>query len=170
MPSLHKEICEICLNSDVLCSACNQKLDIGRITKIDIEVAKFLKSLEDKFKILKKAQILRVFLTKDQMIVVARKGDASKIIGKNGSIVKLLSKEFGKTVKVVEEGENITEFVNNFIYPACIEGVNIVYGKNGEIAKYKIRIPRQYLRKIDRNLLEEVIESVFEKPVEMIII
>lgn len=169
MPSIHREICEVCLKSHVFCPACEEKLEKGKLEKIDVEIAKFLESLKEKFKVLKEAQIYKVLETNENIIIVARKGDASKLIGKNGSIARILSKEFKKPVKVIEFNDDIKEFLNNLIFPASIEGVNIVYCKNGK-TKYKIRITRNYARKIDKGLLKEAVETVFGTPVEIIIV
>ena len=169
MPSIHREICEVCLKSHVFCPACEEKLEKGKLEKIDVEIAKFLESLKEKFKVLRDAQIYKVFKTNENIIIIARKGDASKLIGKNGSIVKILSKEFKKPVKVVEFSEDIKKFLNNLIFPAEVEGVNIVYKKNGE-TEYKIRIPRNYPKKIDERLVKEAVEIIFEKPAEIIIV
>ncbi len=169
MPSIHREICEVCLKSDVLCPACEEKFEKGRLEKIDIEVARFLESLKEKFKVLRDAKILKVFKTEENIIIIAKKGDAPKLIGKNGAIVKILSKEFKKPVKIVEYDEDIRKFLNNLVFPASIEGVNIVYGKNGE-TKYKIRVTRNYARKIDKAVLIEAVEITLGARAEVMII
>ncbi|HIQ49728.1 MAG TPA: hypothetical protein EYH56_00880 [Nanoarchaeota archaeon] len=169
MPSIHKEICEICLKSEVFCPVCEEKLRKGKLEKIDIEVAKFLESLKEKFKVLKDAQIYKVVKTNENIIIIARKGDASKIIGRNGTIAKLLSKEFKQPVKVIEFSEDLKEFLNNLVFPASIEGINILYKRDGEI-KYKIRIPESYVKRIDENLVKQVVETIFEKPIEIVVV
>ncbi len=167
----HSTICEVCLRSrDVLCPACEEKLNRGEISKLELEVCRFLKSLEEKFKVLRNARIVKVFHSEKQIIIVTRSGDAPKVIGKNGSIAKLISKEFGKPVKVIEECETVSEFANNFVYPASVEGVNIVYGKDGRVSKYRIRISRSQYRKIDVALLEEAVKCVFGKEAESVIV
>ncbi len=170
MASIHKEICEVCVKSDVLCPVCQEKYDKGIIEDIDLKVARFLKGLEEKFKVLKDAQIVKVFKTDSKIIIITRKGDAHKIVGKNGSIAKLVSKEFGKPVKVIEEGEDVKEFIENLVYPAKIESVNIVYGREGEVAKYKVLVDRKQSRKIDRELLKDAFEKIYKKPIEIIIL
>ncbi len=170
MPSIHKEICEVCVKSDVLCPVCQEKYEKGIIDDFDLKVARFLKSLEEKFKVLREAQIIKVFKTESRIIILTRKGDASKIVGKNGSIAKLVSKEMGQPVKVIEEGETIVDFINNLVYPATVESVNVVYGKDGNVSRYKILIHRKQYRKIDEKLLKEAIKLVFGKEADVIVI
>ncbi len=169
MPSIHKEICEVCIKSDVLCPACDEKFRSGKLGKEEIEVAKFLEKLKEKFKVLKDAQIFKIAVNDDQMVIVTRKGDASKVVGKHGSIVKILSKEFKKSVKVVEFTEDMKELANRVVYPASVEGINVVYKTTGEI-EYKVRIPRNQKNKINEALLREVLSSLFSAPVETIVV
>jgi transcription antitermination factor NusA-like protein len=166
--SIHEKICEVCLNSDILCAKCQERFDVREIEEADLKVTKLLYELMEKFKILKEAKILKV-VEGEYILIVARKGDAAKVIGKNGSIVKILSKRLNKQVKVIEVNEDIRRFVENIVFPATIEGVNILYTKEGGEV-YRIRIPRTQAGKIDREMLKRAVESVFSRPVEILIV
>ncbi len=167
MPSIHKEICEVCIKSDVLCPACEEKYRSGKIKEEELKIARFLEKLKEKFKVLKNAQIYKIAVGDEQIIIIARKGDASKVVGKNGSIVKILSKEFKKSVKVVEFDEDMKKLANKIVYPASVEGVNVLYKKDNTL-EYRIRIPKHYKNKINENLLKEIMSSIFSQPVEII--
>ncbi len=169
MPSIHKEICEICLKSGVLCPACEEKIKNGIISALDIEVARILEKLKEKFKVLKSAEIIKVVGSENYVVILARKGDASKIIGKNGSVARALSKELGKQVKVVEYSEDMNTFINNLLFPASIETISIVYKKDGNKV-LKIVVSSKNSKKIDEGLIKQVSHSLFNCDAEVVMV
>lgn len=152
-------ICRVCLKSDVLCSACQEKLESGTISEGDVEVSRFLYTLEDKFKSLQDAKLVKV-VEGDSIILVAERGHAARIVGKQGSIVKVLAKHFNKSIKVIELSKDVKEFVRNLIPNAS---VNILYTTDGERYKIITKEQRVKLREV-----ESVIRSMFKRPVEIV--
>lgn len=66
-------ICEVCLKSDILCSACQDKLDKGIISNGDIEVAKYLYKLSEKMKSIRDVKVLRI-INSDALIIITGRG------------------------------------------------------------------------------------------------
>ena len=109
-------ICEICLRSSLLCSACKEKIDNGKISDTEVDVLKFLFRLSDRVRSLADIRIIRV-IDSDIILIISGKGDAAKIVGKGGSVVKALAKEFGKSIKVIEEAGDFKDFLSKLLSP-----------------------------------------------------
>ena len=134
-------ICEVCLKSDMLCSACKERLETDKTTQAEIDISRFIYKLSEKVKSLQDAKIEKI-IESNNILIIAGKGDGAKLVGKGGSVVKALAKEYGKSIRIVEQTSNFKEFVQNMISPATILGVNIMFTPQGET--YKIRIPSSF--------------------------
>lgn len=137
-------ICSICVASDMLCSACQRKLDEGAVNQLTIDVVRFLHSLEEKFKALREAEVKKVIGTGRGVVIIAASGSGGKVVGRGGAIAQELSAKFGRA-KILEEG-NVEDIIQNIIFPVKPIGINRVYGGKGE--KYRLRIRRQDLRSL----------------------
>lgn len=162
---MRSQICKVCLKSEILCKACQDKLDSNVISNIDIEVSRFLYKLEDKIKSLQNAELIKV-IDGNVIILVSKKGDGGKFVGKEGFVVKLLAKQFNKPIKVVELAE-IKEFVENLLSPISISGINIVFTPEGE--KYRIRINKKQKLSVSEQDFVDLIKNIFNKPAEIIL-
>lgn len=78
----------------------------------------------------------------DFVVIVVGEGDVFVVIGKGGKNIKVLIREFGKCVRVIEgmKVENLNELkklVFDLFYFVGVFGVNVVYKVGGE-RDYKI--------------------------------
>jgi transcription antitermination factor NusA-like protein len=128
-------ICEICLRSSILCSACKEKLDTGRITEADVKVSRTVFEASDRFKSLRSVTVKRVIDTPSNTIIITERDDAAKVIGKGGSIVRELTKTLNKNVRVIEETSDRREFIEHLVFPAKVSAVNVLYSEGGEMLK-----------------------------------
>ncbi len=124
-------VCEICLKSGILCRSCDEKLRSGKVSPAEIKVAGLLLGLSEKKKSLKEVTLVKVAESPGMAVLVCGKGDAAKFIGAGGVTVKSLEKELGKRVMVVEEAEDLNEFISGLMKPARVASINTLY-KNGE--------------------------------------
>ncbi len=147
-------LCKICAESDILCSACSDKLKSGELTEYDIKLARFLHSLRKDVKILKT-------INGKSVIIVVEKGDAPKLIGKAGSTAKAISKHCKKPVKIIEFSE-INEFLDSLLGDSFIS-LTEVYKREGEA--YKLRIRKKRIREKD---IKSLIKSLYGKEVEIV--
>jgi transcription antitermination factor NusA-like protein len=131
-------ICEVCLKSEFLCKACQEKLEKCEINKSDIDVSRFLFKLSQKMKSIKNVRIVKV-IDCGVLIIVTGRGDAPKLVGKGGSVVKRIAKQYKKPVRILEEAPNFKDFVKELIYPAPVYGINTLYRNAEEI--YRVRVP-----------------------------
>ncbi len=155
-------ICEICLNSDILCKVCQEKLDKRIINQSDIDISRAVYGLSKSLNILKDIEVKKVLETDNMAVIICKKGDASKLIGKDGVVARRLSKNIGKGIRVIEESNDLKEFIQNLIYPVPLLRINIVYLPD-EKEVFKIVIPKEHKLQIDKATLSDLTYQMFGK-------
>lgn len=152
-------ICGICMNSDMLCMACKKKLDEGSISEADVRLARAVKTLASTFKVLDNITIKKVLEGNTIIVMLCGMGDRPKLVGREGVVINRLSKIMGKPVRVVEETEDMKDFIKNIIHPVPLEGINVVYSNEGETLK--VLIPRNRNLPLAEATFREIIKMVF---------
>jgi transcription antitermination factor NusA-like protein len=157
-------ICEVCAKTGLLCSACERKLEEGKISEYDVELSRMLYS-----SLGIEAEFIKVIETSDNLVVLTQRENVGKIIGKGGSTIKEVSTKFGKQIRVVGVGE-FKEMVYDFISPAKVLGFNTVYVPDGS-TKYRVRVDRRDEKKLRIPLrdLEKMIDSITGNKVELVL-
>jgi len=130
-------LCEVCLSSDILCQGCSGKLEREELSQVEIDVSRFIFALSDKLHSLKEATVRKV-IDSDVLLIVAAKGDGAKLVGKGGAVVKALAKQWGKSIRVLEEN-NFKAFTAELLLPLTVTGVNTLFTPEGEILR--VRLP-----------------------------
>jgi N utilization substance protein A len=69
------------------------------------------------------ARVLDCFKDSDVIYFVVAAGEMGKALGKGAMNVKILEREIGKRVRVIEHREKVEDFVRNVIYPLKVEEV-----------------------------------------------
>ena len=158
-------VCDVCLKSGILCQGCENKLDSGEITQIDLDIAKVLFKLGEG-----KLGFIKTIEVGDIVIIVTEKDQVGKLIGKNGKIVRELSRTFGKKIRVVGQDSDLKAVCSDILAPARVSGINVVYGIDGE-EKYKIRVMPEDSRKLPGRLdvLNEIIELLTAEKTSVVV-
>jgi len=156
-------ICSVCLKSDILCRRCSGVAGETGLSENDIKVARAL------FRLAGKSADGAVFRKSVEsgrsMVIICGPGDASKFVGRDGRIVRKLEKEFGKSVKIVEESGDMREFAQSLIYPVQVLGVNTLYRKGTEIVRV---IAGSGGTRISDGDFLEVMKAVYRKDIELV--
>jgi transcription antitermination factor NusA-like protein len=162
---MHSKICGACMKSGVFCSACQGKIESGEVSRLELDISKFLFGLKEKIKSLEEAKIIKV-LDGRAIIIITGKGSAAKIVGRQGSVVKLLAKHFGKPIRVVE-ADNIKDFISSLIVPASA-AVNVAYTNGSEC--YRIRIVKTQRSRLplEPSEIRKVVGEIFSKSAEVL--
>lgn len=149
----------------MFCSSCQKKIESGEVSKLELDVTKFLFSLRDKIKSLEEAKIIKV-LNGHAIIIITEKGSAAKIVGRQGSVVKLLAKHFSRPIRVVET-DDVKSFINNLVIPASAS-VSVAYSEGKEY--YKIRISKNQKNRLplDPKEVKSIIENIYSKSAEVL--
>jgi transcription antitermination factor NusA-like protein len=141
--------------------ACKKRLEGGEVTQSDIEVSRIINEVGKSFKPLNEVEIKKVIGGKNISVIICKKGDGARLVGKNGVMIKKLSKLLGKPIRIVEESEDVKEFVENLIKPIPVVGMNVIYKPEKEILK--IIIPRGRKIPMSKESFAEVINLTFGK-------
>ncbi|HIE34032.1 MAG TPA: transcription elongation factor NusA [Candidatus Altiarchaeales archaeon] len=155
-------ICNICAKTGVLCSACESKLEEGKISELDVELSKILFKLGDG-----EIGFERAIDTKNFIVILTKKENVGKIIGKSGDNIRQLSRNFGKQIRVIGTGD-LNEMIYDFIAPARIISVNTVYKPNGTTLQ-RVRINKKDRKKLRMSIkeIEKLISSLTNSNVEI---
>lgn len=158
-------ICEVCLRSEILCNACQEKFNNGELNEIELEVLRFLYKLSERVKSLKNVNIIKV-IDSGVLLIITGRGDAAKIVGRKGSIVKVLAKRFKKNIRVLEEATSFRKFIQDLISPVSLNGINMLYTENKKI--YRIRIPTRSHLLLSPESFSEIVEDLFDYKAEIV--
>ena len=153
-------ICNVCLNSDVLCSQCSEKLEEDKISELDIEVSRKLKELSNDHGSLRDSTIEGTYQAENVVVIITGPGDGAKVVGRSGEIVKKVADKVGKPIRVVENSENDRDVINGLLSPGEIQSINTVFKPEGQ--SKKIVVDEQFEDKINMNQkeLEEAIQEI----------
>lgn len=163
-------LCSVCLESDMLCSGCNAKLQDGDITQMEVDVSRFLHTLSEDNQPLEEAHIKEMFDTANVLVIVTEPGDAAKVVGRRGNVVKKIVDYVGKPVRVVEDTAEDQECAENLLMPVPVKSVNVVYKPEGEEKKvvvdesneHRVQISKTAFRTVMKELTGENFELSFE--------
>lgn len=158
--NMEAPICNVCLKSEQLCSACQEKLDEGEISEIDIEVSRILQDLSSEYGSLQDSTVKQVYDAENVVVVVTAEGDGAKVVGRQGEIVKEIADRVDKSIRVVEAAEDDREVIKGLLSPAEIESVNTVFKPSG--TSKKIVVDEEYDGKINlsREEFEELVSDI----------
>nr|MDO8077818.1 hypothetical protein [Candidatus Freyarchaeota archaeon] len=162
-------ICSFCLKSGIYCSTCREKIEKGEVTPLDLEIAKQLLELENRFPNLKDAEFRRSVETNNLVIIVVGPGDISHFIGPKGKIVKILSDRLKKKVRVIEGDSSTKKTIEDILSPVSVLGVNTIWLPDGTLEK-KVRIRRSDIRRLPTSVstLEEVVHKLTNEKVRIV--
>jgi len=162
-------ICSFCLKSGIYCSTCREKIEKGEVTPLDLEIAKQLLELENRFPNLKDAEFRRSVETNNLVIIVVGPGDISHFIGPKGKIVKILSDRLKKKVRVIEGDSSTKKTIEDILSPVSVLGVNTIWLPDGTLEK-KVRIRKSDIRRLPTSVstLEEVVHKLTDEKVRIV--
>ena len=122
-------VCTFDLESDMLCTSCQAKLDRGEITAFDIELSKWLLEREKDYPTLDDFTLLRATRIEGRLILIVKKKGKDLFLGEK-TLIDELSEKFGE-IMVVEGPPKLRRIVREFINPANEVGVNSLYLPDG---------------------------------------
>jgi transcription antitermination factor NusA-like protein len=160
-------ICEVCLKSNILCSACQEKLNSGKISQKDVDISRYLYDLSDKMRSIRDIKILRI-VDCGSLIIITGRGDAAKLVGKGGVVVKKIAKDFKKSIRILEEAPSFKDFVEELLSPASINGINTLYKDDIEIYRIKIPAIQKNNIMITPEIFSQIISNFYKLKAEIV--
>ncbi len=154
------KICKVCLQSNMLCSACNKKLDSDEIKEIDVKLSRELHRINKERDT--NLDFLSTVEDGSKLFVVVDSKHAARFIGPGGRNIKKLSQDLGKQIKLLEKTEGSDKHVIEKLIGAPIVGINKVYPEES----LKVRVERRYRKNVQP--LAAVVGKVINKKVSFV--
>lgn len=132
-----------CVKSGILCRRCEEKVEKGQVTELDLKVIQRIVELEKDNPILQDVTYHRAVEADGVMAVLVDKKDMHKLLGSGAKIVKDLGETFGKRVKLISYGGDDREFLEDLFSPLSILAINTVWIPDGTTETKVILTGRQ---------------------------
>jgi transcription antitermination factor NusA-like protein len=164
------KVCKVCALSNIFCSQCSEKFEKGILNSTEVEVAKYLYEIEEKFKEVKNINLEEVSsINNDNLLVIVSSPSLLNPLLVS-SLSKYLSNKTGKNVKIVEKVKDVKKFVAQIFYPVKILSLNQVWSPEGSY-EYNIRISKEEIIKLTIGIkeMEKVISKLLSTNVRITI-
>jgi len=132
-----------CVKSGILCRRCEEKLEKGQITELDLKVIQRMVELEKEHPVLQDVTYHRSVEADGMMAVLVDRRDVPKLLGGGAKIVKDLGETFGKRVKLISYGGDDREFLEDLFSPLSILTINTIWIPDGSTETKVILTGRQ---------------------------
>jgi transcription antitermination factor NusA-like protein len=120
-----------CVKSGILCRRCEEKVEKGQVTQLDLKVIQRMVELEKENPILQDVTYHRSVEADGFLAVLVDKKDMPKLLGGGAKIIKDLGETFGKRVKLISYGGDDREFLEDLFTPMSILTINTVWIPDG---------------------------------------
>lgn len=153
-------VCSECAKASVLCPACEEKISSGRVSTLDVEVARALGKIGEGTD-LSGASFAKA-LDIGKVLLILTRGDINALIGKEGAVVNALSQALGRKIRIAEISGDRRKMVGDLIAPAALLGINVIFKQGAD--EYRIRVAKQDAQKmpLDRESMEKALEALLE--------
>jgi len=152
-------LCSICLkNYPLVCVNCQEKIDSGEISELDVRVIRFFMNLEKDFPPLKDTTFLRAKQLNGLIIVLVSRGDGRRLRPVLRKLHGLAQDELHSPIRVVEESKNPQHILRDLLRPVRILGINTIWLPDNSFER-KVRISSRDQSRIplDIGRLEEIV-------------
>ncbi|MCD6445279.1 hypothetical protein J7L49_00630 [Candidatus Bathyarchaeota archaeon] len=119
------------MKTGMLCPKCQAKVDSGEVTELDLKIARFLLSLEEKYPSLQNVYFHKALDTDNTLAIIVGKGDVPRLLSYGGKIIKALAKKTGKNIRVLENGVDDRKFLEDLFAPLSIVTINTIWLPDG---------------------------------------
>ncbi|HYB67718.1 MAG TPA: hypothetical protein VEC43_05270 [Candidatus Acidoferrales bacterium] len=132
-----------CVKSGILCRRCEEKLEKGQITDLDLKVIQRMVELEKEHPVLQDVTYHRSVEADGMMAVLVDRKDVPRLLGGGAKVVKDLGDTFGKRVKLISYGGDDREFLEDLFSPLSILTINTIWIPDGSTETKVILTGRQ---------------------------
>jgi len=126
------ELCSFCVKSGILCPRCQERLEKGRITQLDLKVIRLLSELEKSYPILQEVHFHKAVEVGETLAIMVDRRDIGKIVGLEGGIIRTIGEQVGgKKIKLLGYGGDDRQFLEELFSPLSILTINTVWLPDG---------------------------------------
>lgn len=153
-------LCNFCLKSGILCSECQRRLKSGEVSKTDLEVARLLLSLEDRYPSLQDVYFHKAVEANSVLAVLVGQGDVRNLLAHGGKIVRTIGEKMGKRIRVLEYGVDERKFLEDLFAPLSVITINTIWLPDGTTETRVILKRRRRSPSMNLKALKEIAQKV----------
>jgi transcription antitermination factor NusA-like protein len=150
----------------VLCPSCEEKLRSGKLTEMDVSVARALYELYKKHHV-EEFSFDRTLVIGDNLFIFTQ-GDVASLIGRGGRIVRSLSETLGKKARILKLTADTKTTVKDLIYPVRIRFMSVIFTPKGETLKVIMNKEDEKKLSLEKDVIKEILHKLFSLNVELI--
>lgn len=164
-------LCNFCLKSGILCPKCQEKVRSGEINDLDVDIARILLKLREKYPSLEGITFYKAYRARNVVAMVVGHGDTPILLGYGGRIVRSLGDEVGGVIKVVEKSGGRRKFLEDLFAPVNIMTINTIWLPDGTtetrviLSGYPRKLPAdvEALKALAKQIQDITVRVEFEK-------
>jgi len=125
------KLCQFCLKSGILCFKCKRRVEKGEVSRLDVEIARLLLSMEDTYSPLQDVYFHKAVEANGILAILVNRGDIAKMLSYGGKIIKFLEKKMKKTIRILEYNSDERKFLEDLFAPLSILTINKIWLPDG---------------------------------------
>jgi transcription antitermination factor NusA-like protein len=120
-----------CVKSGTWCRKCQERIEKGQITPLDLKIIRLLTELEKQNPALQDVTYQKAVDTENNIAVLVDKRDMDKFFSNGAKTVHALSESLGKNVKILSYGGDDRQFLEDLLNPLSILTLNTIWIPDG---------------------------------------
>ena len=123
-------ICSFDAKTGTLCAKCEDKLQSGHLTHVDVECAVKLVKLAERDEEINKFTMVNAYQVNEDIVLVLQRSDLS-ILRSNVELASRIQAQFQSKLWFVEAEATDKRFLENLFFPARILTINLIWLPDG---------------------------------------
>ena len=120
-----------CVKSGTFCRKCQEKIEKGQITDLDLKIIRLLTELEKQNPILQDVTYQKAVEAENSVVILLDKRDMGKVLSDGAKTVHAISDSLGKKVKILSYGGDDRQFLEDLLNPLSILTLNTIWIPDG---------------------------------------
>jgi transcription antitermination factor NusA-like protein len=120
-----------CVKSGILCRKCQEKIEKGQITDLDLKIIRLLTELERENPALQDVTYHKAVEAENNAVILVDRRDMGKILSGGAKTVHAISDSLGKKVKILSYGGDDRQFLEDLLSPLSILTLNTIWIPDG---------------------------------------
>jgi transcription antitermination factor NusA-like protein len=120
-----------CVKSGILCRKCQEKIEKGQITDLDLKIIRLLTELEKENPALQDVTYHKAVEAENNVVILVDRRDMGKILSGGAKTVHAISDSIGKKVKILSYGGDDRQFLEDLLSPLSILTLNTIWIPDG---------------------------------------
>jgi len=140
---------------------CQAKLKSGKISEIDLKIARLLLSLEEKHPQLQNVYFHQAVETDGVLAIIVGQGDIARLLSVGGRIIREIGDMTGKQIRLLEHEVDDRKFLEDLFTPMSILTINTIWLPDGTTeTRVILKKRRRFQVPFDSKALKEIARKV----------